>query len=147
VGASRGGGAVVSGEVVGNWRLVSYETIDGTGRRGTPYGAAVGRLTYDERGNMSGQVMRPNRARVERGEGSAQQVRAAYIGYIAYFGTYHVSADGTRVVHHVEGSLNPAWVGGDQVRAMRFDGHRLILSTEVAKGRQMVTHTLTWERC
>src|SRR5690349_17116865 len=104
--------------LVGNWRLVSYETVDESGRRGTPYGRAVGRLTYDERGNMSGQVMRPGRQRVELGEGNAQQVRAAYIGYIAYFGTYEIAPDGASVVHHVDGALNPAWVGGDQLRAM-----------------------------
>ena len=133
--------------LVGHWRLVTYETVDQSGRRGRPYGDAVGRLTYDERGNMSGQVMRPDRARVETGEGSAQQFRAAYLGYIAYFGTYAIDPDGTRVVHHVEGSLNPAWVGGRQVRGMRFDGERLVLSADVAKGGQTVTHTLTWERC
>ena len=68
-------------------------------RRGRPYGDAIGRLSYDENGNMSGQVMRPDRAKVELGEGNAQQVRAAYLGYIAYFGTYEVAADGQSVVH------------------------------------------------
>ena len=133
-------------QLIGNWRLLTYETVDASGRRGQPYAEAVGRLTYDGRGNMSGQVMRPNRARVERGEGSAQQVRAAYMGYIAYFGTYDVDPGGASVTHHVEGSLNPAWVGGDQVRVMRFEEDRLVLSTDVTKGGQTVTHTLTWER-
>ncbi len=132
---------------MGTWRLVSYETDEQEGKRGKPYGDAVGRLDYDERGNMSGQVMRPGRARVELGEGNAQQVRAAYIGYIAYFGTYEVAADGRSVVHHVHGSLNPAWVGGQQVRKLRFEGDQLVLSADVHKGKDVVTHTLTWERC
>lgn len=133
--------------LIGNWRLVSYETTETEGRRGKPYGEAVGRLSYDDRGNMSGQVMRPDRTRVELGEGNAQQVRAAYLGYIAYFGTYEVAGDGTSVVHHVEGALNPAWVGGDQVRRMRFEGERLVLSADVRKSGEVVTHVLTWERC
>ena len=133
--------------LIGNWRLVSYETTETGGRRGKPYGEAIGRLSYDELGNMSGQVMRPDRARVELGEGNALQVRGAYLGYIAYFGTYEVAADGESVVHHVEGALNPAWVGGDQVRRMRFDGERLVLSADVKKGGATVTHVLTWERC
>ena len=132
--------------LVGSWRLVSYETRDPDGRRGEPYAAAVGRLTYDDRGNMAGQVMRPDRARVEVGIGSAQTVRAAYIGYIAYFGSYEVSSDGTSVVHHVEGALNPEWVGGTQVRQLRFEGDRLVLSADVRKSDGIVTHTLTWER-
>jgi len=140
-------GSTISARLVGMWRLVSYETIERDGRRGKPYGDAVGRLEYDDRGNMAGQLMRPGRARVEIGEGAAQQVRAAYLGYIAYFGTYDVAADGASVVHHVEGALNPEWVGGDQLRALRFEGERLVLSADVVKGGHTVTHTLTWERC
>jgi hypothetical protein len=132
--------------LIGTWRLVSYETSETGSRRGRPYGDAVGRLSYDDRGNMSGQVMRPERPRVESGDGNAQQVRAAYLGYIAYFGTYEVAPDGRSVVHHVEGALNPAWVGGDQVRQLRFDGDRLVLSADVRKSGQVVTHVLTWER-
>ena len=133
--------------LVGTWKLLSYETNEEAGKRGKPYGDAVGRLEYDANGNMSGQVMRPGRAHVHRGEGNAQQVRGAYIGYIAYFGTYEVASDGTSVVHHVEGALNPAWVGGQQVRKMRFDGECLILTADVHKSGDVVTHTLTWERC
>ena len=136
----------VSTRLIGAWRLLSYETLDHTGRRGKPYAAAVGRLTYDEHGNMSGQVMRPDRARVEVGKGNAQTVRAAYIGYIAYFGSYEVAPDGTSVVHHVEGALNPEWVGGKQVRKLRFEGDLLVLSADVRKAGEIVTHTLIWER-
>ena len=134
-------------KLIGTWRLLSYETVEANGRRGRPYGEAVGRLSYDANGNMSGQVMRPGRARVELGDGNAQQVRAAYVGYIAYFGRYDVASDGQSVVHHVEGSLNPAWVGGDQARGIRFDGNRLVLTVDVHKGGGIVHHVLTWERC
>jgi hypothetical protein len=138
--------ADVASRLVGMWRLVSYETAGRDGRRGTPYGEAVGRLEYDDQGNMAGQVMRPGRPRVAN-DRSAPQLRLAYLGYIAYFGRYEVSEDGRQVVHHVEGALNPAWVGGDQVRALRFDGDRLVLSAEVAKSADTVTHVLTWEKC
>jgi hypothetical protein len=133
--------------LIGSWRLMSYETEEPGGRRGEPYGKAVGRLSYDENGNMAGQVMRPGRADVSIGEGSAQQVRAAYLGYIAYFGTYEIAADGKSVVHHVQGALNPAWVGGNQVRALRFEGEYLVLSAGVTKNGAIVRHVLTWEKC
>ena len=139
--------AEIRARLVGMWRLVSYQTMERDGRTGKPNGDALGRLEYDNRGNMAGQVMRPGRARVEVGEGAAQQVRAAYLGYIAYFGTYEVASDGQSVVHHVEGALNPAWVGSHQVRALRFEGERLVLSADVVKGGHRVTHVLTWERC
>ena len=137
----------MTNRLIGSWRLVSYETTDAAGRTARPYGDAVGRISYDAHGNMAGQVMRPDRAHVESGDAQAQEALRAYRGYIAYFGTYEVAADGASVVHHVQGALNPAWVGGDQIRGLRFDGERLILSAEIRKGATAVTHVLTWERC
>ncbi len=133
-------------QLVGSWTLVSYITENPDGSHGKPYGNAVGRLSYDEHGHMAGQVMRPGRSEVAPGEWGAQQVRSAYAGYIAYFGTYEVNAAGDTVVHHVHGALNPGWVGGDQVRRMRFDREFLVLSTEVAKGGALVKHSLTWKK-
>jgi Lipocalin-like domain len=132
--------------LIGTWELQSYETLEADGGRERPFGQAVGRLTYDASGNMTGQVMRPNRPRVELGEGGAQQVRAAYTGYIAYFGTYELSADGASVIHHVRGALNPAWVGGDQIRGLRFEHDRLVLHADVPKAGAIVRHVLTWTR-
>lgn len=132
--------------LVGNWTLVSYDAVAPDGSRSLPFGHAVGRLSYDEQGHMSGQVMRPGRARVSPGEGNAQQVRAAYIGYIAYFGRYEVNAAGDTVTHVVEGALNPAWVGGGQVRQARFDGDLLVLQADVRKGQQTIRHVLTWRK-
>ena len=131
--------------LVGHWTLVSYDAVAPDGTRSLPFGHAVGRLSYDEHGHMSGQVMRPGRARVSL-EGNAQQVRAAYIGYIAYFGRYEVNTAGDSVTHFVEGALNPAWVGGEQVRQVRFDGDLLVLQADVQKGPKTIRHVLTWRR-
>ena len=133
-------------QLVGNWTLLSYITENPDGSRGKPYGDAIGRLSYDEHGHMAGQVMRPGRSDVAPGEWGAQQVRSAYAGYIAYFGTYEVNEAEDTVVHHVHGALNPGWVGGDQVRRMRFDGDLLVLSTEVVKAGALVKHSLTWKK-
>jgi hypothetical protein len=132
--------------LVGNWTLLSYVTENPDGSQGKPYGAAVGRLSYDDHGNMAGQVMRPGRLEVAPGQWGAQEVRSAYAGYIAYFGTYEVNEAQDTVVHHVHGALNPGWVGGHQVRRMRFDGDLLVLSTDVPKAGAMVRHTLTWKK-
>lgn len=132
--------------LIGNWTLVSYVTENPDGSRGKPYGDAVGRLSYDEHGHMAGQVMRPGRTPVVPGAWGTQEVRSAYAGYIAYFGTYEVNEAGDTVTHHVEGALNPNWVGGDQLRCMRFEGDLLVLSTDVPKAGAMVRHTLTWRK-
>ena len=131
--------------LVGHWTLVSYDAVAPDGTRSLPFGHAVGRLSYDEHGHMSGQVMRPGRARVSL-EGNAQQVRAAYIGYIAYFGRYEVNTAGDSVTHFVEGALNPAWVGGEQVRQVRFDGDLLVLQADVQKGQKTIRHVLRWRK-
>jgi hypothetical protein len=132
--------------LVGSWTLLSYVTENPDGSRGKPYGEAVGRLSYDVHGNMAGQVMRPGRLEVAPGQWGAQEVRSAYAGYIAYFGTYEVTPAEDTVIHHVDGALNPGWVGSDQVRRMRFEGELLILSTDVPKAGATVRHTLTWKK-
>lgn len=132
--------------LIGHWALVSYDTIHPDGTTGRPYGRAVGRLHYDEHGNMSGQVMRPDRRPIAQRDEGVRNLRAAYAGYIAYFGTYEVDPAAETVTHHVQGALNPAWVGGDQVRRVKFDGDRLVLQAEVDRPDGPVRHILTWRR-
>jgi hypothetical protein len=132
--------------LLGTWQLVSYESFEPDGRTRRPFGDAIGRITYDAAGNMTGQVMRPGRAAVDPRGGGLDRLRAAYTGYIAYFGSYEVSADGTTVVHHVAGALNPAMVGGDQHRQIRFEGEDLVLEAAVRKPDGVARHVLTWRR-
>jgi hypothetical protein len=131
--------------LVGDWTLVSYDAIAPDGTRSLPFGRAVGRLSYGAHGHMAGHVMRPDRAPVDV-PGNAQRFRAAYTGYIGYFGTYEVDDAGDRVVHHVEGALNPSWVGGDQVRRMKFEGDLLVLEADVEKNGERIRHVLTWRK-
>jgi len=51
------------------------------------------------------------------------------------------------VVHRIEVSLFPNWVGESQERAYRLEGDRLTLSTPLmlVGGRRLSTH-LVWER-
>jgi hypothetical protein len=46
---------------------------------------------------------------------------------IAYTGRYRVE-DG-KVITKVEAAWNEAWVGGEQVRAVRFEGDRLFIES------------------
>ena len=138
--------STVKDRLVGHWTLVSYEGVAADGTRTLPFGNALGRLSYTADGQMEGQVMRPGRSPVSLTDGETRRLRAAYTGYIAYFGTYIVGEDGQTVTHHVEGALNPAWVGGQQVRRVRFDGDLLVLQADVVKGDQTIRHELTWRR-
>jgi hypothetical protein len=66
-------------------------------------------------------------------------------GLVAYAGRY--SFHGDRVIHHVELSLFPNWVGTDQQRSVELSGDRLILSASplLLAGTQQVPR-LVWER-
>jgi hypothetical protein len=136
----------MSHPLIGTWTLISYESIHPDGSRGKPFGDAVGRLTYDELGYMSGQVMRPDRAPVTRSDRGIHKLRAAYTGYIAYFGTYELNEAGDTVVHHVHGALNPEWVGGRQTRRLRFEGDLLILQADMPRLEGTLRHVLTWRK-
>jgi hypothetical protein len=114
-----------------------------------PFGRdPVGFLTYTADGYMAGQLGRADRARVSVGNWEAApeaEAAAAARAYFAYCGTYEVR--GATVVHRVELSLMPNWIGGEQVRAVALDGDRLTLSAVFTSigGRQQ-TASLVWHR-
>jgi hypothetical protein len=67
--------------------------------------------------------------------------------FVAYSGTFLV--EGQDVIHAVEMSLEPRWVGTKQRRHVELaeDGRGLVLSTDplLVNGR-FGRHRLTWER-
>ncbi|MNZ92114.1 hypothetical protein D3C78_1111250 [compost metagenome] len=66
---------------------------------------------------------------------------------ICYFGRYQVDESEQRVVHQVEGSSFPNWIGSRQVRFYRFSGDRLELRTVPLQfGNGVQTGELVWQR-
>ena len=136
----------------GTWRLKRYERRRADGSLRLPLGEnARGLLIYTPDGCMSGQIMRPERPRFQEGAlagGSAAEIRAALLGYVAYFGTYAVNESARTVTHEVIGSWYPNFVGSRQVRHYEFEGpDRLLLRTPPrASGRETQTDLLVWER-
>jgi Lipocalin-like domain len=138
-------------ELVGAWRLVSYAAVAPNGETIYPMGPdARGRIVYDAGGRMAVQLGDPGRAAFASGDpraASESEVRAAFDGYLAYFGTYTVDSGRGAVVHHLEMSLDPRWIGGDQVRYFDLQGDRLILrSPPMLVGGVERLLTVVWER-
>lgn len=137
---------------VGAWRLVSCEARDSGGQLSYPYGErATGQLFYDAVGNMSAQLMRADRARFAARDpalGTDAEVRDAFDGYVAYFGTYSIDDAKGTVTHHVTGASFPNWIGIDLVRYYTFDqAGRLRLSTPpIEVGRRTLEYVLLWGR-
>lgn len=140
----------MSDQFVGAWKLMSFERRTTAGEITYPMGQSpVGRLTYDALGRMTAQLMRPDRPKFQSassGRGSPEEKLAAFDGYIAYYGTYTVNESERTVIHHVEASLYPNWVGSDQRRRFEFSEGRLILRAANGSGGPGTESRLVWER-
>jgi len=128
-------------ELIGTWRIVAFEDRkdknDPNSEWTYPYGKnPKGYIIYDETGHVIIQGMRtPPPPKFASGEGgdskpTPQEALAVYEGYIAYFGTYTVDEARHVVIHHVEGSLDPSYVGTDQERPFELSGDRLIIGDQ-----------------
>jgi len=139
----------MAAKLAGTWNLVSFYAQDSTGQISYPFGKkAQGRLIYEPNGRLAVQLMDPDRPRFASGDlllTSEAEVRAAFDGYAAYYGTYSVDQGERLIVHHVEAAHIPNWVGTDQVRHFEFQGSRLTLKGDLERGGQAVV-SLVWER-
>lgn len=140
----------MAAKLVGVWKLVSLEAQDPSGRTtGYPFGRkAQGRLIYEANGRMAVQLMNPDRPKFAANDlllTSEAEVRAAFDGYAAYYGSYSVDQGQGLVVHHVEAAHIPNWVGTGQVRHFDLQGNRLTLQGPLERGGQG-TVSLVWER-
>jgi hypothetical protein len=137
------------GALVGAWRLLSWENRAADGQITYPMGAdALGYLLYTADGRFSVTISRRGRAGFAAGDllsGTTEEQARAVEGFVAYAGRY--SFHGDRVIHHVELSLFPNWVGSDQERWVELAEDRLTLSASplLLAGRQQIPR-LVWER-
>ncbi len=135
--------------LIGTWRLVSWQNRSADGRISYPLGEdAAGYIMYNADGYMFVAIMRRDRpafAAADLFGGSTHEKARAADAYVPYCGRYEFR--GQTVVHHVELSLFPNWVGADQERLVEFAEDRLILSTRPTLfGGSQQTARLTWER-
>ena len=125
---------------VGSWSLVSWTGNDGTERCAEPGGAA-GQIMYSADGHMSAQLGCTGVVVDEEGL-DAEEARARVTRrHFSYYGRYTVDETTGVVTHHVQGSVNPGWVGSDQQRAFNFEGDERLMLSPVGS-----TARLTWQR-
>ena len=135
---AKGGAGSLSSRLVGTWQVMEMVDTDPAGNSQHPYGEhPMGYIVYDATGHMHVQVMRtPATPPFVAGDqkGSEQEVRAAYDGYVAYFGTYRVDEAQSKVIHQVQGSLMPSYTGTDQPRPIKLVGDELIIEGNTPDG-------------
>ena len=124
-------------DIVGTWRLVGAVARDPDGRPvPLPYGPqAIGRIVFTAEGRMMAAL---SDGRRDLPAGAARE-------YGGYTGDY--TFDGTTLTTRVDAAPNPALVGTEQVRGVRFEGECIVLSPpprQTDAGEQF--RELTWER-
>jgi hypothetical protein len=112
-------------KIVGTWSLVSVHYEDQVSKERTPiYGAhPKGIQIATPQGRWLALMTAEGRSVPKTDEERAQALKTM----IAYTGRYRVEVG--HVITKVEAAWNEAWVGTEQVRAIRFDGDRLYLQS------------------
>jgi len=109
---------------------------------------AQGYIMYNPDGYMSVVIARSHRATFENGDlggGTDEELARAAATYISYCGRYELQPG--RVLHHVEASLFPNWVGTTQERFCELQGSALTLSAAaVLYAGQERRAYLVWQR-
>ena len=140
-------------KIVGVWRLESFveQRPNGDVVPSGRYGPNVaGMIVYDQSGAMMAQLMNPDRpkfAATNATRGTPEEVKSAFDGYNAYYGTYSVDVATATIQHRVEGNLFPNLVGTDFKRTFKFADDKLILELPPAQiqGEQRIVR-LVWRK-
>jgi hypothetical protein len=119
-------------QLEGTWKFISLVGKSSKGEVYHPYGENLfGLLMYDAKGYMSVLLMNPNRPKFVSGDmmkGTPDEIRAAFVGFDAYCGTYIIDAEKSKVTHNLQGSKFPNWVGTEQVRFFKISGDTMRLT-------------------
>lgn len=142
----------IANQFVGTWKMVSVEERRPNGEVVEPrYGARPsGYIMYDMTGHVAVQIMKPGRSRFasnDAAQATQAEAKSAFEGYGAYFGTYEVNEAEGYVIHHVEGSVFPNYVGTDQKRFFELSGDQLVLKPPPRQvGGEQHTTRVNWQR-
>jgi hypothetical protein len=119
--------------ILGTWKLQSlvYE-VSATGQRSSPFGDHPdGYLSYSGDGRMYAIGVVEDRPKPRHLVPTDEEKVELQGSMFAYAGTY--TADGEKVVHHVDISWNQSWTGTDLVRFYKLDGDTLTITTARAQ--------------
>jgi hypothetical protein len=138
-------------QLVGTWRVCTVEFRSSDGEVQYPFGREpAGMLIYDPQGYVMVVLMRPDRPRFASSDllgGTDEEVRAAFEGFEAYYGTYTLDPYQGIVTHRVTASRLPNWVATEQVRYIALSDEGLRLSTPpIIFGAKTWTVQLLWQR-
>jgi len=119
-------------KIIGTWKLISMTYQDkATGKETDLWGKdPIGFLSYTPGGRMSANIAAADRkiTASSASQASIEEQAMLFRKAFGYAGTYTLTKSG--VIHHVEVASDPTWIGQDQVRFIRIEGNRLIVTGE-----------------
>ena len=124
-------------DIIGTWRLVGAVARDAAGNAlAAPFGPlAMGRVVFNADGRMMAVLC----------DGRPSLPDGTTRDYSSYCGSY--TFDGSRLVTRVDAASDPARIGTDQVRDVRFEGQHMILRPPPRPGAGgPEQREITWER-
>ncbi|MBN8982709.1 MAG: lipocalin-like domain-containing protein [Rhizobiales bacterium] len=123
--------------LLGTWRMTSWtRTSVATGAVTDALGPnPIGYIAYHADGRMMALVLRRDRPTPKSTIPTNDEKAALYDSMLAYSASYTLHGD--KVIHHVDGSWNPAWGVTDLIRPYTLDGDTLVISG--APGEDPVT--------
>ncbi|MFD3002986.1 lipocalin-like domain-containing protein [Pontibacter toksunensis] len=134
-------------QLIGTWSLLRWTAKPAAGNLFYPFGKdAVGQIVYDAKGNVMVSIMKKERTLFASNDflqGSAEEMAAAYSGFVSYCGTYNIDAANKKVIHYILISSFPNWVGQDQVRYYDIQDDFLTLRALAIGTTQ---HELLWHK-
>ena len=149
--------------LVGIWKLVELKSIDKEQKISYPYGQNPGgQIIYTQEGYMSASIMMSNRLNLELSLEEIQNAKnvsklklitnipkfikatlryfQAAKNYTSYSGKYEIRDN--KVIHHVEVSLIPDWIGVDLERTFELSEDILVLTASSMDNNLCIT----WQR-
>ncbi len=137
-------------DLVGTWQLESW-SVGYSDREDytSPFGEdPKGLLIYSEDDWMSASIGRSDRHTLPEDVSfrkiPEEKLARAYLSYFHYAGRYRI-VDGD-VIHYVTQSLNPNFVGTEQLRHAELDGQTLVLSGRDTANGVSRLHSLVWHK-
>jgi hypothetical protein len=141
---------IAPADLVGTWRLRAWQAQAPGGLVTRPFGEQpLGYVVYTADGRMITTISRQGREAIGGDVLAAPAARqaGAFGTFMAYSGTFR--CDGGDVIHSVEMSLYPDWVGTEQRRHVELTqrGRQLTLSSQTTTSSgDLVRNRLHWER-
>jgi len=109
-------------EIVGSWRLLIVDGIRADGTKVPIYGPnPKGLAMFAPDGRYTITIMRDTRPKFaanDRLKGTPEEIKAAFDGGLAHFGTYTVNEADKSFTIRIEGSTYPNWDGTTQKRTI-----------------------------